>query len=140
MKLFKILSFVFILSIFSNAQSFIKSIDDFKSPSYILAQAKESGKNIIIEAKSKYCHYCKKMERDVFNDNKIAKIIEKNFIFVTVDVYNDELPFGLERVYRHITPSFFFLNSNAKLIHHYPGSWTKHDFLMILKENLKEDK
>ncbi len=50
-----------------------------------------------------------------------------------------ELPFNLQKVYQKITPSFFILNSDGKLLKHYPGSWRKGDFIRILSSAKSEE-
>ena len=38
-----------------------------------------------------------------------------------------------------MTPTFFFVNQEEKLIKTIPGSWVKEDFLVILKEAKESD-
>jgi thiol-disulfide isomerase/thioredoxin len=102
----------------------------------LLNEAKRSNKYLIVEASSPTCHYCKRMEREVLSDPEVQKLLQKRFILVEVNVKSEALPGRLAKVYRHITPSFFILDSNGTLIGHYPGSWTRKDFLSILKEHL----
>ena len=63
--------------------------------------------------------------------------IDENYIYMKVDVDETKLPFELQKVYKQITPTFFILSKDGTYIKQYPGSWTKSDFLEILKENLK---
>lgn len=100
----------------------------------LLAEAKRSGKTIIIEAGSPTCHYCKKMEQEVIDTPEVRSRLQKDFILVEVNVEETRLPLGLEKVYRHITPSFFFLTPGGRLLEQFPGSWTRHDFLMMLEQ------
>lgn len=102
----------------------------------LLAEAKQSGKTLIVEASSPTCHYCKKMDREVLSDPEIQRMLRKNFIFAEVNIRRSKLPPKLVKAYQHITPSFFFLSPEGKLLHSYPGSWTKTDFVSILRENL----
>ena len=102
----------------------------------ILKLAQKENKLIIIEAMSKTCHYCKKMEKDVLSKSDIRSVIDKDFIFLKVDVDDTELPLGLMKHYKKITPSFFIVDKNGKLKNSYPGSWNKKDFKEIMKENL----
>ncbi len=113
----------------------VKSLTKSYNQEEILKEAQKSQKNIIIEATSKYCHYCRKFKREVLNSKEVQDELSKSFIFVEVDVDKFKLPFKLEKVYQKITPSFFILDSNGKLLQHYPGSWRKRDFLTILKSN-----
>jgi len=101
----------------------------------LLEAAKMEHKNIIVEAMSPSCHYCVRMEKTVLKDPELKKSMEKDFLFVHLDVSESELPPALAKHYRHITPSFFFLDQNGTLLNSYPGSWKKNDFMMILNEN-----
>jgi thioredoxin-related protein len=104
----------------------------------LLQEAKDTNKRIMIYATSKSCYFCKKMDKNVFSLNEVKEEINKDFIFLKVDIEDVSLPFNLNKGYRGMTPTFFALDENAKLINKYPGSWTKDDFLLILKENINE--
>lgn len=103
----------------------------------IVLKAQQNNKLILIYATSKSCYYCKKMDREVFSDTKVQKSLNSNYILLEVDVDNKALSFNLRKYYKRVTPSFFVLNSNANLLKTYVGSWSKKDFLDILKENIK---
>lgn len=115
-----------------------KVLTDLNEIDKIVEQAKADNKIIIIEAMSETCHFCKKMKKEVFSLQEVKDAIEKNFIFVEVDVDKTKLPFDLEKSYKKITPSFFIVSSEKILLNSYPGSWTKEDFLEILRENIKK--
>ncbi|WP_456430780.1 thioredoxin family protein [Nitratifractor sp.] len=106
----------------------------------LLEQARKGGRILLIEAMSSYCHYCVAMDRSVFPDPEISRLLASHFLFDQIDIHRARLPFGLRKVYRHLTPSFFFLDSRGRLLAHYPGSWTRDDFLKILKEVIQKSK
>ncbi len=110
----------------------LNSIDDIP---LLLSEAKQEDKTIIIEAMSKTCHYCKAMEKAVFSKKEIQEKLDKDFIFIRVDIDEMKLPFGLDKDFKGFTPSFYMINSEGKLTNKYPGSWTKEDFIEILDEN-----
>ena len=99
----------------------------------LLADATESGRTLIVEATSSYCHYCTRMEKEVLEDPEVKAMLEKYFILVQVNVDRQKLPPKLEKFYRRITPSFFFLDATGKLLESVPGSWKKNDFMMMLR-------
>lgn len=103
----------------------------------LLKEAKQTNKKILVYATSKTCHFCKKMDKEVFSLKDVEEEIQKDFIFLKVDIEDISLPFNLVKGYRGMTPTFFALNKEGKLQNKYPGSWNKKDFLMILKENNK---
>ena len=103
----------------------------------VLSEAKKQNKLVIVEAMSKTCYYCEKMEKNVLSKPDIVSAMNKDFIFLKVDVDERELPLGLKKHYKKLTPSFFIVDSDGKLLNSYPGSWTKEDFFEIMRENLK---
>jgi len=110
----------------------LDSLDDTQK---ILQKAKKEGKLIIVKATSPTCWFCKKMDKEVFSDKDVQNLIIKDFILVEVNVDKQKLPFGVEKYYKKITPSFFIINADKKLISKLPGSWSKEDFMSFLKES-----
>ena len=96
-----------------------------------LKKAKKEHKLIIIEATSKHCHYCQTMERTTLRDPDVVAFMQKHFVFFPVDVYEKQLPMGLKW---QMTPTFFFVNANKRVLKVVPGAWKKEDFMQILKE------
>tara|TARA_B100001063_G_scaffold146646_1_gene136900 strand:- start:13037 stop:13846 length:810 start_codon:yes stop_codon:yes gene_type:complete len=101
----------------------------------LLKEAKKTNKKILVYATSKTCHFCKKMDKEVLSLSDVEEEVQKDFIFLKVDIEDVSLPFNLAKGYRGMTPTFFALNNDGKLENKYPGSWNKRDFLLILKEN-----
>ena len=118
-----------------NSKPIIKHLSDAYNEKKLLQDAKKSGKNIVIEVSSPHCHYCKKMKREVIDSNEIKQMLAKNYIMIEMNVEKEKIPFGLKKYYKNITPSFFFLDNQGKLLGSYPGSWNKNDFKMILNEH-----
>ena len=110
-----------------------KNYDESK----LLVDAKEQNKKLLIYATSETCHFCKKMEKKVLSLEDVKSNISKDFIFVKIDVDKIKLPFNLKKGYKGITPTFFVVNGEGKVLNKYPGSWNKTNFLLILKENIK---
>ncbi|HIP46124.1 MAG TPA: thioredoxin family protein [Campylobacterales bacterium] len=112
------------------------------SPEYVdfdkaLKKAKIENKIIMIKGTSEHCHFCKKMDREVFSENEVMDVLKKEFISVEIDIYKEKLPLNLN--YK-VTPTYFFIDSDGKSLKKVPGSWDKNDFLEILSEvkNLKK--
>ena len=103
----------------------------------LLKEAKKQQKRILIYATAKTCHFCKKMDKEVLSLSDVKNEIKKDFILLKVDIEDSSLPFNLAKNYRGMTPTFFAINNDGKLQNKYPGSWSKKDFLLILKENSK---
>ncbi|UPT77974.1 DUF255 domain-containing protein [Sulfurovum sp. XGS-02] len=96
-----------------------------------LKKAKNEHKIIMLKVMTKDCYFCKKMEREVMVENEVVALVEKDFIPVSIDISTTELPLGLKT---ELTPSFIFIDENAKVLMNIPGAWNKTDFLEILRE------
>ncbi|MCF6205784.1 MAG: DUF255 domain-containing protein [Sulfurovum sp.] len=96
-----------------------------------LQEAKEYDKIIMVEAVSEHCRFCKKMAREVMIDEKVVPLLKKDFVVVTVDINKEPLPLGLSA---ELTPTFFFIDKNRKVLLRVVGAWNVEDFLEILKE------
>ncbi|GIT99197.1 thioredoxin fold domain-containing protein [Sulfurovum sp. TSL1] len=96
-----------------------------------LQKAKNEHKIIMLKVMTKDCYFCRKMEREVMVENEVVEMLEKDFIPVAIDISTTELPLGLNT---ELTPSFIFIDENAKVLLNIPGAWGKKDFLDILRE------
>jgi len=99
-----------------------------------LKVAKDEDKIILIKLTREHCHFCKKMEREVFSNGEIIEAINKDFTVVKIDIGKEELPLNLKK---GMTPTFIFVNKDEKIMGKIPGAWTQKDFVEILKEAVK---
>lgn len=113
-----------------------KEVENSTDEKKVLEKASKEGKNILVYTTSETCYYCKKMDKEVFSLEEVQQVMNKDYIFVKVDVDYSSIPFGLKKYFKGMTPTFFVLTSAGELINTYPGSWNKTDFLKILGENL----
>jgi len=102
-----------------------------------VTKAKKEKKYILVEAEADDCYYCKKMKKETLSTKEVKEYLEKNFIVVPINVSKKELPAGLSYSF---TPTFFFLDSDKKVINTVPGFWDKKEFLEILQSVKKGDK
>jgi thioredoxin-related protein len=106
---------------------------DFHSYEEALQLQKKNHKIIMIDVMRTDCHYCIKMNREVFDNETMRKWLEERFILAEVNLDLDEVPLG-QKV--HFTPTFFFVNEKGKIVKKIPGSWNIQDF-KDLTENIK---
>jgi len=92
---------------------------------------KQTGKIMMIDIMRTGCHYCEKMEKNVFQDKELSALIEKKFVPVKINLADEKLSGGM-----HIdfTPTFYFIDKKGKIIKRLPGSWTIEDFKFIAKK------
>ena len=103
---------------------------EFHTYKEALKLQKRTGKIIMIDAMRRDCHYCIKMEREVFDDPQMSKWLERRFIPVKIDIDKQKLPFGKKVSF---TPTFFFIK-NGKILKIIPGSWNIQDFKDLTKD------
>jgi len=107
----------------------------------ILQRAKKEDRIIIIEAMAPRCRFCEKMKKGALSDPQVMALLQKEFIFVSIDLSKENLPLDLEV---HMTPTFFFIFVNKTKdgvkIKRIPGAWSTKDFLDILHESIEAKK
>ena len=106
---------------------------EFHSYEEALQLQKKNGKIIMIDVMRTDCHYCKDMQRKVFDNVAMSKWLEKRFIPVKLNLDFDELSLG---IHVYFTPTFFFIDADQKVIKKIPGSWNIQDF-KDLTRNIK---
>lgn len=79
------------------------------------------------------CHYCKDMDKAVFEDKAMAQWIDERFIPVKINLDYEQLPLGLSVSF---TPTFYFVDENHQILKKVPGSWNIEDF-KSLTESIK---
>jgi thioredoxin-related protein len=96
-----------------------------------LAIAKEKHKKIYINFYADWCGYCKKMEKETFVDNDIARFLNENFIPVRL---NSDKEQELSKKYSvRGLPTSLFLSETGETIGSQPGYMGPKDFMTVLK-------
>lgn len=86
---------------------------DFAS---LLAKAKELNKPILIDAFTDWCGPCKMLDKEVFQDEKAAAMINKNFIAYKLDMEKGEGPTVAMKFRVNAYPSTLFLSADGFLL------------------------
>lgn len=94
----------------------------------------KSSKIIMIYVERTNCRYCINMHREVFDDKEMSEWIGERFIPVKLNLDMDNIPLNINV---SMTPSFYFVGKNQKIIKMIPGSWNIDDFKSLIK-NIKE--
>ena len=97
---------------------------------------KNSSKIIMIDIVRTHCQYCIKMDNEVFKNKKMSIWLKNRFIPVKINLDIDEMPLDVEV---QMTPTFYFINKNKKIIKVIPGSWNIQNFKDLTK-NIKDIK
>jgi thioredoxin-related protein len=95
-----------------------------------LKTAKKENKPLLLYFFSKSCYYCTLMDNKTLADKGVAATLNKDFVFLRVDVDKSE---DLGRLY-HVsgTPSSWFLESSGKRVGQIPGYIETGDYKRIL--------
>jgi len=135
----KIVIMIFFSMMFLSCESKILSEEKPSLSEYqkALLSATKSGKIVMLKLTSENCHFCKKMDREVLSDKEFVSFLDKNFVLLNIDVKKEKLPLKLE--YK-VTPTFFFIDKNEKVIYRIQGSWSKKDFIELLEMVLRKAK
>ncbi|MCK9455254.1 MAG: DUF255 domain-containing protein [Sulfurimonas sp.] len=104
---------------------------DWLSYEDALGLQQKNSKIIMIDIVRTNCRYCIKMDRDVFDDKEMSTWVEERFIPVKLNLDIHEIPLGINVM---ITPSFYFVDKNQKIIKMIPGSWSSDDFKELTKK------
>ena len=135
----KIVVMIFFSMMFLSCESNISLDEKQKVSKYqkALSLAKESRKIVMLKLTSEDCHFCKKMDKEVMLDREVLSFLNKSFIPVEINVKTEKLPLGLKH---KVTPTFFFIDKDEKVVSKIQGSWNKKDFIELLEMVLRKAK
>ena len=120
-RLFSILAFCF----------FNLSASDWYSYDDAIKLQKQNSKIIMVDVVRTHCQYCVKMQKSVFDDKDMQKWLQDRFIMVKINLDVDKMPLDVDV---KMTPTFYFINNDDKIIKVIPGSWNIKDFKDLTKK------
>ncbi len=91
---------------------------------------KQNKKIIMIDVVRTGCHYCEDMQKNVLSNKKMSKWLDERFIAVKINLDKEKLPLGIEVDF---TPTFYFINTEKKIVKKVPGAWNIEDFKDLTK-------
>ena len=108
-----------------------------------LAKARTENKPIFLEFYAEWCKFCKKFQKETINNQKVARMLSENFVYVRLNAENSEShlryrgkslsnvelarAFGINSY-----PSLVFLDSKGKPITMLSGFVPPHQFMPVL--------
>ncbi len=104
----------------------MKGVQFKMNPSYkaVVAQAKAENKPILLDFYTTWCAPCKWLDKDVFELDVVADLLNKNFINVKVDAEKGEGPALAQKFSVGGFPTLIYLNSNGDVIEKQLGMTT----------------
>ena len=121
---------IFISSELSFGFTYSKGINWYTYKQGITLSKKE-GKKIFLTFYADWCNYCKKMEKETFNDYSVVSYLNDNFIPIKVNSDREikmALDFGVKGL-----PATWFIAENGERISSLPGYIPPKRLLNILK-------
>ncbi len=55
-----------------------------------IAEAKKSGKKILIDVYTDWCSWCKKMDSDTYPDKRVSEYLSKNYVLIKLNAEGNE--------------------------------------------------
>jgi len=102
-----------------------------------LKKAGEEKKLIFVDAYTKWCGPCRRMQKNIFPTKAAGDFYNKNFINVKLDMETQEgMKFGLEYPVGGY-PTFFFIDPKGKVVHRHTGSMDTYRFIEMGKRALQ---
>lgn len=118
-------------------------IDFQEDPTWsdILAQARKGDKIIFVDAYTSWCVPCKKMERDVFSQPKVANYFNQKYINVKYDMEKGEGAVLKDRYNVRVFPTYLFITGKGEVVHQVLGAYFDNDdFLQYSKMAASPDR
>ena len=109
----------------------------------LVADAKKSNKHILVFLHTTGCPYCEKMQEFTFDDDAVTEKIDKEFIFVDINVRDEgdvtfdkitlsKLAFA-KKIGYPVYPSCLFFDQNGELVYDEVGYRDEEKFLKTLQ-------
>lgn len=106
-------------------------------------------KIIMLEFETKWCHFCKKLEKEVFSNKDIITELNKNFINVKIDAEKNDKYFRINnsiisyqefsKILGIVTyPTILFINTDFQEVGKLEGFYNKEAFQKILTHIYKK--
>ena len=102
-----------------------------KTFSDAVKEAKKEHKIILLEIYGTDCHFCKKMENEVFPKESVVKEIKDNFILLKVNGDEEKIPLGITK---QMTPMHVFITETEDIKYMTFGFLEEKDFLELLEK------
>ena len=116
-------------------------VDFFKSKTFdeVLERAQKEDKIILLNGYTDWCGYCKKMDREVFNDKQTGNYLNHNFINVKMNMEKGEGPAIAKKYFMKGFPTTVFLEPSGKVRHRVIGYKPKQVFVKEAQKALGMD-
>ena len=109
-----------------------------------LAEAKRTGRPLLVDVQTKWCGWCRKMDKTTYADAAVREFVGRKFIAARVDAEDDDSRVdygGVESTHRQFADSFritgypttLFFAADGALVTQVPGFVKPDQFLGVLR-------
>ncbi len=102
-------------------------------------KAKAEGKLIFLDCFTTWCGPCKKMDRDVFPQEKVGAYMNPNFVCLQIDMESEYGAPLAKKLQVQAFPTFVIFNADAKEIGRFVGGSIADEFLKNVKEKSRDN-
>ena len=99
-----------------------------------VVQAKNEHKIILLEIYGTDCHFCEKIEREVFPKERVMKELKDNFIVLKINGDEEYIPLNIEK---QMTPMHVFITEKKDIKDMTFGISNEKEFLELLEREKK---
>ena len=99
-----------------------------------VVQAKNEHKIILLEIYGTNCHFCEKIEREVFPKERVMKELKDNFIVLKINGDEEYIPLNIEK---QMTPMHVFITEKKDIKDMTFGISNEKEFLELLEREKK---
>ncbi len=110
----------------------LKGLEFHTNLSLAMEDAKLQEKPVFAYFRSDYCGWCRKFEEETFTNQSVIRILNENFILVSIDVYAQKNETRYFRVQG--TPAEIFLDSSGNEIKRISGYTETENFLNTIRD------
>lgn len=103
-----------------------------------LAQSKEEGKPIFVDAYAVWCGPCKRMAREVFTRKDVGDFYNANFINLKMDMEDDANMVFRQKYPVSAFPTLFYIQNNGEIIRKVKGAQKAESFIQLGKSILSK--
>ena len=112
---------------------------EFQDYDQVMKRAADENKFVMVFFWADWCRYCTQIRKEVFENDKIREVFDKDFLGVSVDVDNDKLELSKKYRASNSLPTITFLKPNGEVFGYFDGAVSPDVFIELMNYVKKGD-
>ena len=112
---------------------------EFQDYDEVMKKAAAENKFVMVFFWADWCRYCVQMRQEVFANDKIKEIFDRDFLGVSVDVENDKLELSKKYRASNSLPTITFLKPDGEVFGYFDGAVSPDVFIELMSYVKKGD-